>query len=1138
MAQVTGGLPSLIIGVGGTGLRVLQRVKERLSETYYGGVPPQITLLEFDTALQAPSDNFCGVQLSQALQMGTLQEMQLIQTNPHFTMDNAMQEARSNHSTAKRWDWMEVDKLNKRLGEAQKVIIDGAGAFRPVGRTAFFLNYGDVEQKLRAAMQQVLRQPVTGADDMLTGVNNAENIRSKRNIFIVTSFAGGTGSGGFLDIAAIIRSLKATDSSFVNIQVIGIIALPRFFANVADDLGRRVPNTYAALRELDRLMVAHREKTSYTFMGGHHRPITISNALFDLCYLVDTDDYHGSPAGPGPDFGALPAIVDMIVAHTDLRLGLRLNAANINVTANYARPMGDNPNQYAYQPTRLFSSLNSHTIIFPREDVARSLSYRLLMEFIDTHLVARNQNGQPLVPNDPVSIGEALAYLGDGNPSTEVRQRVELEVDGDPMDMGIFIRFLLTKQDSRYSTDAESVMKWLVEDGEQRRDALQTIQRSIDLTIQPPADAKNMNAYLAKVRGWLDTYLGPLVDPNNAFGDRSGGEWDNVTSQLVDQQRTQLEAYVQKLVLRLLNQREDKQVGDERTSLLRANRIGYALGILRALKDATRKFIKQTDSSFGDAQRNLIQLRRDLEDQRAKVAQYSGSWFSANPGPVYLSKLKEVAEAERQRLLRNLTVAMANEFGGDIAEQGRSRSVLDSAINELEAWVKGLARVRELIAQAQGRHEAQRKQKYAIQTRSYITDPNRFPKAAAVEDGLYARYRPIVWRTLLGPDPMGASGPAFFWAEAANYYFDYKIVTKHKNFKLHPNQPSANHPIFVEASGPEEIARSWMEGGFRLMAEQTRNDKHARVAAYIKALYHDQSDLINRSLNPNSRALAPLHGVAPTPNQEEHYLAVDYTSDDQEVSGFYQHFLTQWPQMNQTFLQAESEVACSFVTLYHGLELDHFRGFQESESSYRAMELAQGALHLFPEERQAAVYESQIANLKRREWPITVRLHPEMVVGLRDPRNVRSFVLALAAGLIKDVVDSNSREHDLQLPNQDPIRLTNTSGIENYHLMKDRDKVAARLLQAFQSYTLLGRGVDDREHRYPIDYELVNEAIRMWLREQHSDLNREKALELVAIWEKDLAVLGPLFQSESKDPRFRDLGMVLALELAGWRDLY
>lgn len=190
------GLPTLVIGVGGTGLRVLQRVKERLIETYYGQVPPQITLLEFDTALQSPSDNFCGVQLSQqstqsAMNQGaTLQEMQLVQTGPAFTMDHAFREARNGDQ---RWRWMEVDKMANLLPPANRSILDGAGAFRPVGRTAFFLNYSSVENTLRASMRQVMQKNVVVADDVLQGVQDADVARSKRNVFLVGSLAGGTG---------------------------------------------------------------------------------------------------------------------------------------------------------------------------------------------------------------------------------------------------------------------------------------------------------------------------------------------------------------------------------------------------------------------------------------------------------------------------------------------------------------------------------------------------------------------------------------------------------------------------------------------------------------------------------------------------------------------------------------------------------------------------------------------------------------------------------------------------------------------------------------------------------------------------------------------------------------------------------
>lgn len=1152
------GLPTLVIGVGGTGLRVLQRVKERLLETYYGEVPPQITLLEFDTALQSPADNFCGVQLNEEMIQGSsgnsaIQEMHLIQTSVNYTMDHALKDAREKKDPC--WAWMEIDKLDRLLPPSARVILDGAGAFRPIGRTAFFLNYNYVEMKLREAMRQVMTEPIeVNTADLLAGENKADQAKTKRNVFLVGSFAGGTGSGGFLDLAALLRSIKDVDLAFTDIVLIGIIVLPRFFDNIAESVGRRVPNTYAGLRELDRFMCAHKRGTPYTFIGGHKKSVITENTLFDLCYLVDIEDYNGLVNGkPTPrtvDFGALPAITDMIVAHTDLRLGLRLNAANINKTANYAVRIdfsATNGQPYSYRPARHYSALNCHTVIFPREDVAKSLSLRFLLDLIDKQITMQDQRGQLVVPDDPMRIDDLITFLGKDNPPALESQAADLDA---ARDLGVFVRVMIQYQGKKFDTEPESVMRWLVEDSDKRKKVLEIIRRSLEETTKLPSEQNNMGAYITKVRSWQEKWLGKLIDPNNQFGDRKGGEWDEALGSLVSDQRLQMEAYMQALILRLLNQRQQMKFGEEETSILRANRVGYTLGVLRALKEATRNFIRQAETSFGEASRNLIGLRRDLDDHMGKVKNFSGMiipGFRPNPGPPYLAKLHEVAEAERQRLLRNLAVTMAQQFGGDIAEEGRNQSVLDTAIKELEGWAKALARVRELIAQERGRHEAQRKEKYAIAVRSYITDTNRFPKASEVEEQLYKRHFPTVWRTLLGPDPMGSSGAGFYWEPLHNtqYYFNYQISTKQKAFKLHPQREPVVASMLGEASGPDAIARVWQAGAFRLLAERIRLDKDARVAAYMPLLYGNQANVHQQVLNPNSRALVQLNGVQPDPGNEEHYLAVDSTSDNAVVSSFYSWFTQTWVGMgvnkNNNFLRAESDVACTFLTLYHGLELDQFKGFADSEPSYRAMEKVQGCLHLFPEERLAAEYEARISALRRSDWAAIKRLQPEVVIGLRDYQRVRSFALAVVSGLITSQTDNYSIEHVFKLPGREPLRLTISEHIDGYSSggMLPNDKIAARIFQAFQTYTIRGHAIDDPNGFNTIDYAAFDEAFRAWFDQQHGLKKGTQLDQILKQWETSTEgpSLAPLFHAESKDPRFRDLGVVLMLELLGWREL-
>jgi hypothetical protein len=1172
------GLPTLIIGIGGTGLKVLQRVKERLQETYYGEVPPHVKLLEMDTALQSPADNFCGVRLNEQDYQKpggglAVKELQLIQTNPTYTMDNVFGEAERGDS---RWTWVEVNRMKNLLPPAGRSILDGAGAYRPVGRTAFFLNYGQVHQLLSQAMHQVIQPQVQITQHLgeaASGDKSFDVAASKRNVFLVGSLAGGTGSGAILDVASMIRSMVQINPSFSNIVMIGVIALPQFFTNIHDAIGRRIPNTYAGLREMDRFMRGHTPDSPYRMVSGNTHPVTLDNTLLDLCYLVDVQDYFGLKIAENADHSALPVMADMIVAHTDMGLGLKLNATNINVPANYHYPPGsshtDEGGHYRYQGRRFYSAMNSHTVIFPREDVIKALSLRFLIDLIDTHLIqtdSHSPEGTLVAPHDPISIEHVVEFLSQDNPSSEDKIRSELSTAVGDLDMGIFIRTLLRESSNpgrKYSSEMDNVLRWLIEDPTTRQDVTRVVNGSINEATSPVSDKGDRNQYTAKVDRWLHRYLGPLVDPNVPLGDRSGGEWEQAFGNLVTSARPTMMARVNDLVLRILNQREAEEIGNEtRLSMLRPNRVGYALALLRNLKERVRIFEKQTNVSFG--RDTLQQSRKELREIRAAVTEFKGGLFKRNPGPDCLRALGDLAIAERQRLLRSLVLQMAQQFGGDIAQEGRERSVLDVAIEELEAWVKTLTRVRERLAREQTNHEARRQEKYAIRSRSYVTDPARFRDARKVEDSLYERYRPLVRRTLLGPDPSGGSGAGFFWElrKGGQLYFDYAILTKEKLFTLNPSRPkeTATYPMLGVGSGVEGITAVWSEGAIRLFAEHVRWDKNARVANYIMQLYPGQGQVafVNQLLTPHSHALTRLDDVQPNLQNEEHYLAVDPSSDDQQVTNFYNWFnTTDWQQTNNQFVPPESDVACCYLTLYHGLQLDNIKGFTECEPAYRDVNATTGCLHLFTEEQLASDYEASIPLLKITAWMKVKRLHPEVVVCLNSASRVRSFAFALLSGLIclQQTGQNQGLEYYLTLPKSEvyhePIQLSYCPNITHYQFMRETDRVAARMLQAFQTFMLREHAIGFEDGIYQkIDYPAIEPAFHEWfttaysrgmlVKTQEEKNQEEKGLaELLHSWRTrpyaEGPSLSPLFEAESKDPRFRDLGIVLYLELDRWR---
>lgn len=1137
------GFPTLIIGVGGTGLQVLQRVKDRLLETYYGEVPSRITLLEFDTTQQRPNDNFCGVHLDEQdinTEGGSRNaELYLIQSPQNYDMNSVFSEARQGR---KRWDWLEVTNLDDQLTPAQKQIANGAAAYRPVGRTAFFLNYTAVRTRLLSAMRQVMRGAVTvQAIDIefrsqFSDINAAQTLR---NVFLVGSLAGGTGSGALLDLAAMIRDLKRTNQAeFGQIQLIGVIALPSFFTDVPDQerIGRRISNSYAGLRELDRLFTTHKIDNPYVFVGGDDQQISIEEPLFDLCYLVDKAGFNGQAPGDGrPEHGGVPAIADWIVAHTDQYLGLRINEHLINDPTNYQERGTITPLPY--------SALNNHTIIFPREDAARSLSLRFLLELIDERLIKHDQRGDLLVPTDPMSVPDVLTKvlkLAEPKATNAAdATRADLKTAGK---LGPFLRAILSPETNlrTISGEDESVigcLVWLIEDANARNKDEKLLKDEVGKTTKPPADRSSPKSWTKIEDAFINKNLGELVNPDERFGERQGGVWYTTLEQRVTEQRASMEAAIDSLVIRILNQR----VQENETSLLRPNRIGYAMEMLRALKSAVREFVSQAEKL--KVQDNRQNLRITLANLRQKkVETFSGPAIPGirpHPGPQYFEALTALAKAERKHLLLSTIISMATVLGGDIVEHGRNRSVLDTAIAELERWVRDLKRVRQRIAEARGGHEARRQEKYRIAVRTYITDPARVPHAKTVEEELYARYKPLIEKSLLGPSPeQDDAGPALVWEKRGDRtYFDYQITTKQKAFQLNPQREPVKHVLLDQGSNPEEIAEQWMKGAFRLLAEQVRFDPAARVGPYIRQLYRDHVAVRNM-LEKHNYALTRLNGAQPDPERLGFFLSVNTRSDDQELNAFYGRLRAGWDGGKNVFFPAETEVACSYTTFYHGLRLEQIQGFTECLPHYQKVEFDKKCSHLFPEERQSAVYESLVRASRRSDWNEVRRLHPAVVMGLRDPDKVRDFALAYLASLIQDEAVQIRATRTLTLRVGDkPVQLAVNFDIPNYNALRGpNDKLSVLLLRAFQTFTVLGRAITDTEGNNLISYGAVSDAIERWFSTEYGILAGDAFNSQIERWEKeqgtnDKPSFFPLFNSESRDPRFRDLGVVLLLEL-------
>lgn len=170
----------------------------------------------------------------------------------------------------------------------EESMIDGASEVRVKSRIAF----------LDCAQSELIKD----LNDLLNEVIDS-NYNGKVRIMIVSSLAGGTGSGMFIQVALWLR--KKLSSSQISIR--GIFLLPDIFINTVDDVRknkttqvRHYCNAYAAIRELNTLSkikknnsVELAEKITVGELFDSELDANSGVPVYDKAYFVDYTDENG-----------------------------------------------------------------------------------------------------------------------------------------------------------------------------------------------------------------------------------------------------------------------------------------------------------------------------------------------------------------------------------------------------------------------------------------------------------------------------------------------------------------------------------------------------------------------------------------------------------------------------------------------------------------------------------------------------------------------------------------------------------------------------------------------------------------------------------------------------------------------------
>ncbi|NOZ20016.1 MAG: hypothetical protein GXP25_02895 [Planctomycetes bacterium] len=261
--------PTLVVGLGGTGMRVLSLFKQKI-ELLCGSEAP-VGFFGIDT----DDERLPGAQLSPS-------EFALCECP---LADDVIRAAESGqgYEDIQRW-WIP----GMKPGKIQK----GAKMKRAVGRLACYYNFPDkIEIPLRRQIRNLTRQYSPEEEARWPFRVRHKTIR----VYVVGSLCGGTGGGFFFDMAVAVRH-AIQDVAGVDLKVClaGILVLPRGFVDVVPMEFQRSKvraNFYAGLREIEFL---HRSYEKFSDpesdlainIGG--TPMRLRVPPFDWVYLVDT----------------------------------------------------------------------------------------------------------------------------------------------------------------------------------------------------------------------------------------------------------------------------------------------------------------------------------------------------------------------------------------------------------------------------------------------------------------------------------------------------------------------------------------------------------------------------------------------------------------------------------------------------------------------------------------------------------------------------------------------------------------------------------------------------------------------------------------------------------------------------------
>ena len=356
--------PTILIGLGGTGAKALQHLRRMLLERLGTVELPGVAFLSVDT-------DTASVRPAATEREGTHPYDELIAFRQEERIDvkanfSAIIENMAQHPHIREW-WDESLPITKSFN-----LEKGAGQLRPLSRLVFFENKRELQAALRRCWSKVTSQDVDA---------KRVDVSSSVRVVMVAGWAGGTGSGMFLDMAALVRNTFTAKT----IERHGIFVLPKVFERVESEFPKLAANGFAALRELNHYLAQPFEvqwdaQTQVRIQGLFDRYVLVSgsNCLGETM-KQDSDAYRAIGEALFLDFagGPLKSWVE----------GVRINREQylksfVSYSYRIDTPDGTTQETHADEWKTAFTSFGIAKLVFPSWRLLNYAKYDLAAQMV------------------------------------------------------------------------------------------------------------------------------------------------------------------------------------------------------------------------------------------------------------------------------------------------------------------------------------------------------------------------------------------------------------------------------------------------------------------------------------------------------------------------------------------------------------------------------------------------------------------------------------------------------------------------------------------------------------------------------------------------------------------------------------